>query len=144
MCGPQMAPYNTQYERLGAHMEAAGVAPEPNLWDQPVSLTREHGRATPDTPLHSTLSAGSPPASLPGSPNSGGAGSSRGSGAPPAWSLLPPEKLLPFMIPFQGGRGHMCGGAATDATTRRVAVVLSLRQSVTCLVTHYGRVASRM
>ena len=23
---------------------------QPNLWDQPVSLAREHGRATPDTP----------------------------------------------------------------------------------------------
>ena len=115
-----MAPYNTQYERLGAHMEAAGVAPEPNLWDQPVSLAREHGRATPDTPLHSATSGSSPPTSLPGSPGSSGAGSSRGAGGgpPPAWSLLPPDKLLPFMIPFQGGRGHMCGGAANDANTR--------------------------
>ncbi len=119
----QMAPYNTQYERLGAHMEAAGVAPEPNLWDQPVSLAREHGRATPDTPLHSATSGSSPPTSLPGSPgSSSGAGSSRGPGGPPpAWSLLPPDKLLPFMIPFQGGRGHMCGGAATDANTRYAA-----------------------
>ena len=39
---PQMAPYNTQYERLAAHMEAAGVTAEPNLWDRPVSLAREH------------------------------------------------------------------------------------------------------
>ena len=53
----QLAPYNTQYERLTAHMEAAGVFPEPNLWDAPVSLAREHGRATPDTP---TSAAGTP------------------------------------------------------------------------------------
>ena len=49
-CGtPQMAPYNTQYERLAVHLAAAGVAAEPNLWDCPVTLAREHRRATPDS-----------------------------------------------------------------------------------------------
>lgn len=102
-----MAPYNTQYERLGAHMEAAGVTAEPNLWDRPVSLAREHRRAGPD-------GQGAAPG---GSPTSS-ADSPTGGAAPPAVSLLPPEKLLPFMIPFQGGRGHMCGGAASDALPR--------------------------
>ncbi len=45
----QLAPYNTQYERLMAHMAAAGVQPSPNQWDQPVSLAREHRAATPDS-----------------------------------------------------------------------------------------------
>lgn len=44
-----MAPYNTQYERLAVHLAAAGVAAEPNLWDCPVTLAREHRRATPDS-----------------------------------------------------------------------------------------------
>ncbi len=37
---------------------------------------------------------------------------------PPAVSLLPPDKLLPFMIPFRGGSGALCGGAASAANTR--------------------------
>ncbi len=74
----QLAPYNTQYERLAAHMEDVGVFAEPNLWDQPVSLAREHGRATPDTPtaasrLHSGGASGSGAPHSPGSPT-GGAG----------------------------------------------------------------------
>ena len=45
----QLAPYNTQYERLTAHMAAVGVEPTPNLWDAPVSLAKEHRAATPDS-----------------------------------------------------------------------------------------------
>ena len=110
-CAPQMAPYNTQYERLSAHMEAAGVTAEPNLWDRPVSLAREHRRppAGPD---------GQPPLPGSGSPTGSSDSPTGGAAPPPAVSLLPPDKLLPFMIPFQGGRGHMCGGAASDAQPR--------------------------
>lgn len=33
------APYNTYYERLSIHLQAAGVSLAPNCWDQTVSLT---------------------------------------------------------------------------------------------------------
>lgn len=92
----QMAPYNTQYERLAAHMASAGVTAEPNLWDHPVSLGREHRPATPDS-----------------DPSASAAGRLR---AP--YSLLPPDKLLPLMVPFKGGPGAMCGGAASGIGSR--------------------------
>ena len=92
----QMAPYNTQYERLPAHMAAAGVAAEPNLWDRPLSLGREHRPATPDS-----------------EPASAAAGKAR-----LPHSLLPPDKLLPLMVPFQGGPGALCGGAASGSGAR--------------------------
>ncbi len=93
-----MAPYNTQYERLPAHMGAAGVTPEPNLWDRPLSLGREHRPATPDS-----------------EPAAGAAGRA---GVRAPWGLLPPDKLLPLMVPFQGGPGPMCGGAASGSGSR--------------------------
>ena len=92
----QLAPFCTQYERLAAHLDAAGVATEPNLWDQPVTLAREHKHFAPDSPK----------------------GSGGESGAAPirphkmAVQLLPAAKLLPFMVPFRGGPGPLCGGAA--------------------------------
>ena len=92
----QMAPYNTQYERLAAHMASAGVTAEPNLWDHPVSLGREHRPATPDS--DASVSAG-------------------GRLRAPS-SLLPPDKLLPLMVPFKGGSGAMCGGAASGTGSR--------------------------
>jgi len=56
----QMAPYNTQYERLAVHLAAAGVSAEPNLWDSPVTLAREHRRATPDSEATSVPGARPP------------------------------------------------------------------------------------
>ncbi|KAK9839640.1 hypothetical protein WJX81_002320 [Elliptochloris bilobata] len=97
----QMAPYNTQYERLSVHLSAAGVAAEPNMWDCPVTLAREHRRATPDS--DATTSPG------------GGA-----SVRQPA-TLLPPDRLLPFMVPFHGGPGPLCGGAASGGAARMAA-----------------------
>jgi hypothetical protein len=95
----QLAPYNTQYERLPLHLSIAGVTPEPNLWDKPVTLAREHGRATPDSGTDIPGGTATPKARDP-------------------VQLLPPERLVPFMVPFQGGRGPMCGGAASSGATR--------------------------
>lgn len=95
----QLAPYNTQYERLEAHMRAAGVGAEPNLWDHYITLAREHGRGGPD-PLEAAPS-----------PSEAGGSSAA---PPPPLALLPPDKLLPFMIPFQGGPGSMAGGPASS------------------------------
>ena len=94
----QLAPYNTHYERLPVHLAAAGVEPEYNFWDQPVTLARQHKAATPDSGAAKAI---------------GSAAQSR-----PPVQLLPPDKLLPFLIPFQGGKGPMCGGAASGGVTR--------------------------
>ena len=44
----------------------------------------------------------------------GGGGGRGGSGSGPslrqAFSLLPPEEFLPFVIPFTGGPGSLAGG----------------------------------
>ncbi|KAK9916762.1 hypothetical protein WJX75_006671 [Coccomyxa subellipsoidea] len=97
----QMAPYNTQYERLPVHMAKAGVTAEPNLWDRPVSLGREHRPATPDSDS-ATSAAGK--ARMP-------------------FTLLPSDKLLPLMVPFKGGPGPLCGGAASGGGSRMSADV---------------------
>ena len=98
--GMQMAPYNTQYARLAAHMAHTGVTAEPNLWDHPVSLGREHRPATPDS--------------------DGSASAAARLRAPS--SLLPPDRLLPLMVPFEGGPGPMCGGAALGAGSRWASI----------------------
>ena len=47
---PQLAPYNTYYERLEAHLRTANVRTAPNRWDAPVSLTSKlHADASPST-----------------------------------------------------------------------------------------------
>ncbi|CAL8467086.1 g6622 [Coccomyxa elongata] len=97
----QMAPYNTQYERLPVHMAKAGVTAEPNLWNRPVTLGREHRPATPDSDS-ATSAAGK--ARMP-------------------FTLLPPDKLLPLMVPFKGGPGPLCGGAASGGESRMSADV---------------------
>ena len=33
-------------------------------------------------------------------------------------TLLPPDRLLPFMVPFHGGPGPLCGGAASGGAAR--------------------------
>lgn len=104
MCA-QMAPYNTQYERLPVHMARAGVTAEPNLWDRPVSLGREHRPATPDS---DSAAAAAGKARLP-------------------FTLLPPDKLLPLMVPFKGGPGPLCGGAASGGGPRCEPITASPR-----------------
>ena len=92
----QFAPYCTQYERLPAHLETARISTEVNLWNQPVTLAREQKHIAPDghSPNQRELTARQP------------------------FSLLPPEQLLPFMVPFQGAAGSLCGGAASPSGPR--------------------------
>ena len=118
----QLAPYCTQYERLAAHLETAGVATEPNLWDQPVSLAREHKHLAPDSPKMSSGDSNTAPV-----------------GPRNAVQLLPAAKLLPFMVPFRGGPGPLCGGAAMLSTkyvfcpTRTQATVTMLLIILNCI-----------
>lgn len=36
-------------------------------------------------------------------------------------TLLPPDRLLPFMVPFHGGPGPLCGGASSGGAARCVS-----------------------
>lgn len=91
----QLAPYNAGYEHLEEHMISCGIEKNRNLWDKPMILMpghpvyRQHYHSIQQQQLldHS-LNVRS----------------------------LPPEKLMPFMIPFKGGKGRMCGGAAPSIT----------------------------
>lgn len=108
----QFAPYNTHYERLAAHMEAAGCSPSPSLWDQPLVLVPDH---------HATH------AELLKSPD-GKSPLARGKGGP-AFSILPPEKLMPFVVPFRGGPGKLCGGPpASEVLMRSDSIGASVRK----------------
>ena len=106
----QLAPYCTQYERLAAHLETAGVATEPNLWDQPVSLAREHKHLAPDSPKAFSGDSNAAPV-----------------GPRNAVQLLPAAKLLPFMVPFRGGPGPLCGGAAMLSTKYVFSCIITQR-----------------
>ena len=111
-----MAPYNTQYERLPGHLAAVGIDPDVNFWDQPVTLARQHKLATPDSS---------------GAATNGSSVQSR-----PPMQLLPPEKLLPFMVPFKGGCGQLCGGAASGGITRHASLqnaIVSCMHTSSCM-----------
>ena len=199
---PQLAPYNSGYERLPAHMGLAGVRASPNQWDAPLALLPDHSKhhhaalhgegQQPGSPMQAWQAAamqreqqadaasvgpqgqqgqqprspqmhqqvdepmelsqqaqqqqqsaaqqqqqqqsGCSPAPMsvavapvtPASPGGSGSGGSPGAGghltpdeavptspvlgAPAAVSVLPPSKLMPFVVPFKGGPGSMCGG----------------------------------
>lgn len=83
-------------------MEAVGCSSTPNLWDQPLLLVPDHHAAHAD---------------LLKSPD-GKSPSARGKGGP-AFTILPPEKLMPFVVPFRGGPGRLCGGPAPSAQLMR-------------------------
>jgi len=108
----QFAPHNAGYDSLPEHMAKVGVQTEPNHWADAFQLVTEsrskhHHHAAP--PLH-----GSPPGSW-SPPLSGvwpmAAAGGGGEQHPPA-TVLPPDKLMPFLVPFTGGMGPLCGGAA--------------------------------
>ncbi|KDD74517.1 hypothetical protein H632_c1260p0, partial [Helicosporidium sp. ATCC 50920] len=70
-------------------------------------------------------SPGESPGAAPETPSSARveeAGAPAVPGAPPSVSVLPPAKLLPFLVPFRGGMGPLCGGPlrldAADRTAR--------------------------
>jgi hypothetical protein len=178
----QLAPYNSGYERLPAHMSLAGVQEAPNHWDQPLALLPDHskhhhpplhgapgaggsggGADAPSSPMqqwqqaaqqreqgaqlgpagqqqqplspaqmpqpmepmdlsqqHQQQQLGGAAGSAPDSPPPGAGGhlgeeglpTSPMLGAPAAVTVLPPSKLMPFVVPFRGGAGPMCGGPA--------------------------------
>jgi hypothetical protein len=77
----QLAPYNTYYERLEAHLHAARIRTAPNCWDTPLNLAASVTSVAPAASLSATLAA-APPAAA----------------AKLIVSLLPPERFLPFMV----------------------------------------------
>lgn len=70
----QVAPYNTFYPRLDAHLAEVGVDPSVNLWNVPVAL----GKTDPHDPNLPTA----------------GAADAESETA----SLLPPERFVPFVV----------------------------------------------
>lgn len=98
----QFAPFNSHYEFLPEHMAAAGITPGVSHWNEPVVLL--HDATTTHIEQHKSPDSKSP--DLRSKPT-------------PAYSILPPEKLMPFVVPFRGGPGHLCGGPANVASLTR-------------------------
>ena len=92
----QLAPYNSGYDNLERHMDLAGISANVNRWDVPVTLMPEkpvfkhHPQESLQTQHQLDHSK--------------------------SVTLLPPEKIMPFVIPFKGGAGPLCGGAAAPLT----------------------------
>lgn len=110
----QFAPHNAPYERLPEHLAASGVLPTPNAWNMHVQLLPDHSKHH-HAPLHSSSPSPkvpSPLSQMAAMETEGSASGTSGSNQPPCATLLPPEKLMPFLVPFQGGRGPLCGGPA--------------------------------
>ena len=72
-----------------------------------ISPTRSLQVSVPNSPLP-----------VPGSPAAavGAEATPPAPGQPPSTTLLPPEKLVPFSVPFTGGEGPLCGGPARQRT----------------------------
>lgn len=77
----QVAPYNTYYERLEAHLHTARIRTAPNCWDAPLNLAASVASVAPAASLSPNLAAAPPTAA-----------------AKLIVSLLPPERFLPFMV----------------------------------------------
>lgn len=92
----QLAPYNSGYDNLERHMEISGISPDVNRWDAPVTLM-------PEKPVFKHY----PQENLRVQHQLDHSKSV---------TLLPPEKIMPFVIPFKGGAGPLCGGAAAPLT----------------------------
>ncbi|KAJ9517478.1 hypothetical protein QJQ45_024956 [Haematococcus lacustris] len=133
----KLAPFNTRYEHQLGHLHAARLRVDaPNQWDSPVLLAVKERKGqpgssassssglgfSPDSPRASAAAAAgggafglaSSPLSMPGKGLGGAGGGSGGSGggassAQAAYSLLPPEDFLPFVVPFKGAGGVLAG-----------------------------------
>ena len=103
--GVRVAPYNTHYDALGAHMAAAGLSASLNCWDQATTLA-----AAPPTTV--TAAAGAA---------GGAAGMAASTGAvaapKPHLASLPPEEFSPFVVPFAAADGAAPAPAGRAPTT---------------------------
>lgn len=91
----QLAPYNSGYQFLEDHMMMCGITTEMNKWNMPMLLM-------PDKPVfkqqpHELQEQHQLDHSM-------------------NVTLLPPEKMMPFVIPFRGSTGPLCGGSAPPLT----------------------------
>lgn len=103
-------------------MALAGVTTEPNRWDAPCGVGREPVLAPPLPSPPPSPSSPSTAAAAFASPfsSAAAAAASSAAGAAPA-SLLEPDKFAPLVIPFVGGPGPLCGGAALPDGSRLAA-----------------------
>ena len=91
----QLAPYNSGYQCLEEHMKMCGIVSGVNAWNMPMMLM-------PDKPVfrqqpHELQEQHQLDHSM-------------------NVTLLPPEKIMPFVIPFRGSTGPLCGGPAPPLT----------------------------
>jgi len=96
----QVAPYNTFYPRLDAHLSEVGVDPSVNLWNVPITL----GKTDPHDPNLPTAGAAD--------------------GELETASLLPPERFVPFVVPFRTPSTPSVSSEQQQAVTRANPFVL--------------------
>lgn len=101
-----LAPFNTRYEGQPNHLRQVGMTfgvEGSNKWDQPIVVGASTRRQTnPGSPhAHPLSSSGSPCTA----------------GRPPV-TLMPPQDMLPFVVPFKGTLGPLAGGAACPESTK--------------------------
>ena len=104
----RVAPYNTFYEELDAHLRRAGLSGKQcDAWDRPVVIASGVGGGGGGA-------SGSGPGSSGGS---GGGGSRGGSNESSVVDLLPAEKFAPFIVPFRGGDGDGDGDGGSSSSS---------------------------
>ncbi|CAI5995088.1 unnamed protein product [Closterium sp. NIES-65] len=113
----QIAPYNTFYPRLDYHLAKVGVDPAVNKWDMPLALGSLDAAAAAGAAGAGTAAGGAG-----GSAGAGGASGVEGEGAKEGAAaaaldsaiLMPPEKFVPFVVPFRTQQEQPGGGGGAS------------------------------
>ncbi|CAI7856180.1 unnamed protein product [Closterium sp. NIES-53] len=115
----QIAPYNTFYPRLDYHLAKVGVDPAVNKWDMPLALGSLDAAAAAGAAGAGTAAGGAGGSAGAGG---GGAGGVEGEGAKEGAAaaaldtaiLMPPEKFVPFVVPFRTQQEQPGGGGGAS------------------------------
>ncbi|GJP51269.1 hypothetical protein CLOM_g10442 [Closterium sp. NIES-68] len=164
----QIAPYNTFYPRLDYHLAKVGVDPAVNKWDLPLALGSLDAAAAAGAAGvgsaggaggsgSSAAGAGTTAAEGEGAKEGGAVGGAAGAGLDSA-ILMPPEKFVPFVVPFRTQQEQTSGGGASPllqqatranpfalpktyliALQHKTKTVESLRQTLKTAVLDEGR-----
>ncbi|CAI5472273.1 unnamed protein product [Closterium sp. Yama58-4] len=151
----QIAPYNTFYPRLDYHLAKVGVDPAVNKWDMPLAL------GSLDAAAAAGAAGAGTAAGAAGGTGGGEAEGEKEGGAAAALDsaiLMPPEKFVPFVVPFRTQQEQPGGGGASPllqqatranpfalpktyliALQHKTKTVESLRQTLKTAVLDEGR-----
>ncbi|CAI5486250.1 unnamed protein product [Closterium sp. Naga37s-1] len=118
----QIAPYNTFYPRLDYHLAKVGVDPAVNKWDLPLALgsldaAAAAGAAGAGTAAGGVSGAGGSAGAGGGAGGAEGEGAKEGAAAAAALDsaiLMPPEKFVPFVVPFRTQQEQPGGGGGAS------------------------------